>query len=230
MRSATATTRQSSTPVARSPRCERRITTSTAITTCSSRCSKDEQAAYNHGTNCEQVAPPRRSRFLFIFFPRTILHFTNSLQTTKRRTFTGSAKLIHIEDRDHHHNQGNKMNLLKTQREALLEPLQAVTGIIERRHTLPILSNVLLSRTDTHIEFVATDIEIEITTSMTLEGPGDAKKLTVGARKLVDILRALPEGSEVTLALQDKRLQVKSGKSRFNLQTLSAADLPRLLR
>ncbi len=113
------------------------------------------------------------------------------------------------------------MNLLKTQREALLAPLQAVTGIIERRHTLPILSNVLLSRTDTHIEFVATDIEIEITTSMTVEGPGEAKKLTVGARKLVDILRALPEGSEVTLALQDKRLQVKSGKSRFNLQTLS---------
>jgi DNA polymerase-3 subunit beta len=121
------------------------------------------------------------------------------------------------------------MNLLKTQREALLAPLQAVTGIIERRHTLPILSNVLLSRTDTHIEFVATDIEIEITTSMTVEGPGEAKKLTVGARKLVDILRALPEGSEVTLALQDKRLQVKSGKSRFNLQTLSPEDFPRLV-
>ncbi len=120
------------------------------------------------------------------------------------------------------------MNLLKTQREALLEPLQAVTGIIERRHTLPILSNVLLSRTDTQIEFVATDIEIEITTSMTVEGTGDFKKITVGARKLVDILRALPEGSEVTLALQDKRLQVRSGKSRFNLQTLSAEDFPRL--
>jgi len=120
------------------------------------------------------------------------------------------------------------MNLLKTQREALLEPLQAVTGIIERRHTLPILSNVLLSRADTHIEFVATDIEIEITTSMTVEGAGDSIKITVGARKLVDILRALPEGSEVTLALQDKRLQVRSGKSRFNLQTLSAEDFPRL--
>src|SRR5258706_14047603 len=63
---------------------------------------------------------------------------------------------------------------------------------------------------------------------MTLEGPGDAKKITVGARKLVDILRALPDGSEVTLTLQDKRLQVKSGKSRFNLQTLSAEDFPRL--
>ena len=120
------------------------------------------------------------------------------------------------------------MNLLKTKREALLEPLQAVTGIIERRHTLPILSNVLLSRTDARMEFVATDIEIEITASMAVEGPGESKKITVGARKLFDILRALPEGTEVTLVLQDKRLQVKSGRSRFSLQTLSAEDFPRL--
>lgn len=121
------------------------------------------------------------------------------------------------------------MNLLKIRREALLEPLQAVTGIIERRHTLPILSNVLLSRTDTHIDFIATDIEIEITASMTVEEPGETKKITVGARKLFDILRALPEGSDVALVLQDKRLQIKSGKSRFNLQTLSAEDFPRLV-
>ena len=121
------------------------------------------------------------------------------------------------------------MNLLKTTREALLEPLQAVAGIIERRHTLPILSNVLLSRVDTHVDFVATDIEIEITTSMTIEGQGEEKRITVGARKLVDILRALPENSEVQLALQDRRLQVKSGKSRFNLQTLPAEDFPRLV-
>src|SRR3954470_447116 len=120
------------------------------------------------------------------------------------------------------------MNLLKIKREALLEPLQAVTGIIERRHTLPILSNVLLSRTDTHVEFVATDIEIEITASMTVDSPGEAQTMTVGARKLFDILRALPEGSDVVLTLADKRLQVKSGKSRFNLQTLPAEDFPRL--
>jgi len=121
------------------------------------------------------------------------------------------------------------MNLLKTRRETLLAPLQAVTGIIERHHTLPILSNVLLSRADSHIDFVATDIEIEITASMAVEEPGEVKKITVGARKLFDILRALPEGADVTLALQDKRLQVKSGKSRFNLQTLSAEDFPRLV-
>jgi len=121
------------------------------------------------------------------------------------------------------------MNLLMGKRETLLEPLQAVTGIIERRHTLPILSNVLLSRTDGVIEFVATDIEIEITSSITADGGGDAKKITVGARKLFDILRALPEGADVVLVLQDKRLQVKSGKSRFHLQTLSAEDFPRLV-
>jgi len=121
------------------------------------------------------------------------------------------------------------MNLLKGKRETLLEPLQAVTGIIERRHTLPILSNVLVSRTGGVVEFVATDIEIEITASMSAEGAGDAQKITVGARKLFDILRALPDGADVGLVLQDKRLQVKSGKSRFTLQTLSAEDFPRLV-
>jgi DNA polymerase-3 subunit beta len=121
------------------------------------------------------------------------------------------------------------MNLLKTSRETLLKPLQAVAGIIERRHTLPILSNVLLARTGDRMAFVATDIEIEISATAAAEVQGaDAKAVTVGARKLLDILRALPEGAEVTLALADKRLQVRSGKSRFQLQTLPPEDFPRL--
>ena len=120
------------------------------------------------------------------------------------------------------------MNLLKVNREALLDPLQSVSGIIERRHTLPILSNVLLARTGNKVEFIATDIEIEISASTELAGQGEDKRTTVGARKLLDILRALPEGSEVSLVLQEKRLQVKSGKSRFNLQTLPPEDFPRL--
>jgi DNA polymerase-3 subunit beta len=120
------------------------------------------------------------------------------------------------------------MNLIKIKRESLLAPLQSVSGIIERRHTLPILSNVLISRSDANIQFVATDIEIEITTNAAADEPGEVKATTVGARKLLDILRALPEGAEVTLALQEKKLQVKSGKSRFNLQTLAAEDFPRL--
>ena len=120
------------------------------------------------------------------------------------------------------------MTLLKTSRETLLKPLQAVAGIIERRHTLPILSNVLLTRNGERIAFVATDIEVEISATAAAQAHGEAKAVTVGARKLLDILRALPEGAEVALALTDKRLQLKSGKSRFQLQTLPPEDFPRL--
>ncbi len=120
------------------------------------------------------------------------------------------------------------MNLIKTTREVLLKPLQAVSGIIERRHTLPILSNVLMTRDGGRLAFIATDIEIEITARTDSDAPGEDKAITVGARKLLDILRALPEGSEVTLTAADRRLQVKSGKSRFNLQTLPPEDFPRL--
>jgi len=119
------------------------------------------------------------------------------------------------------------MNLIKINRDVLLKPLQAVSGIIERRHTLPILSNVLLSRSANRVELVATDIEIEITASVTTDAPGEAKTITIGARKFLDILRALPEGSDVSLGMQEKKLQIKSGKSRFNLQTLPAEDFPR---
>src|SRR3972149_2870942 len=120
------------------------------------------------------------------------------------------------------------MNLIKINRDLLLKPLQAVSGIIERRHTLPILSNVLLIRTADRIDLVATDIEIEITASATTDAQGETKTITIGARKFLDILRALPEASEVSLVMQEKRLQIKSGKSRFNLQTLPAEDFPRL--
>lgn len=120
------------------------------------------------------------------------------------------------------------MNLVKTNREVLLKPLQAVSGIIERRHTLPILSNVLLQRNGERLAFVATDIEIEITAAVGLEMAVDGKGVTVGARKLLDILRALPDGAEISLTAADRRLQVKSAKSRFNLQTLPPEDFPRL--
>jgi DNA polymerase-3 subunit beta len=122
------------------------------------------------------------------------------------------------------------MALVKAKRDELLAPLAAVSGIIERRHTLPILSNVLVERVDGVLSFLATDIEIQITSRSSLAADAEAKPLTVGARKLVDILRALPDGAEVTLQQQDKRLQVKAGKSRFSLQTLPAEDFPRLAK
>lgn len=120
------------------------------------------------------------------------------------------------------------MVLIKTQRDMLLTPLQSVSGIVEKRHTLPILSNVLLEKRGDRLTLLATDIEIQITTSTSgATGDGDGA-VTVGARKLQDILRSLPDSAEVSLTLDERRLQVKAGKSRFNLQTLPAEDFPRM--
>jgi DNA polymerase-3 subunit beta len=119
------------------------------------------------------------------------------------------------------------MLLLKTSRETLLAPLQTVSGIVEKRHTLPILSNVLIEKKGAMLTMVATDIEIQITTGTALEG-GAEGAVTVGARKLQDILRSLPEASTISLDLDEKRLVVKSGKSRFSLQTLPAEDFPQM--
>jgi len=122
------------------------------------------------------------------------------------------------------------MALVKAKRDEILGPLSAVSGIIERRHTLPILSNVLIDRSADALSFLATDIEIQIQARSAGGLAGEAKAVTVGARKLVDILRALPDDAEVTLQQQDKRLIVKAGKSRFTLQTLPAEDFPRLAK
>lgn len=120
------------------------------------------------------------------------------------------------------------MVLIKSQRDTLLAPLQSVSGIVERRHTLPILSNVLLEKKGNQLTLLATDIEIQITTTAICEGGDGDGAVTVGARKLQDILRSLPDSTEITVNLEDKRLQIKGGKSRFNLQTLPADDFPRM--
>jgi DNA polymerase-3 subunit beta len=120
------------------------------------------------------------------------------------------------------------MLLYKGPRDQLLTPLQSVCGIVEKRHTLPILSNVLMEKDGERLTLLATDIEIQITTNTQAVGP-EKVALTVAARKLQDILRSLPESAEVSLVLDEKRLQVKAGKSRFNLQTLPAEDFPRML-
>jgi DNA polymerase-3 subunit beta len=119
------------------------------------------------------------------------------------------------------------MLLYKGPRDQILVPLQSVCGIVEKRHTLPILSNVLMEKNGERLTLLATDIEIQITTGTQVTG-AETAALTVAARKLQDILRSLPESAEVSLTLDDKRLQVKAGKSRFNLQTLPAEDFPRM--
>src|SRR3954467_11764012 len=120
--------------------------------------------------------------------------------------------------------------MIKAKRDELLAPLAAVSGIIERRHTLPILPNGLIDGRGENLSFLATDIEIQIAARSGLGGARDSRAFTVGARKLLDILRALPEDAEVNLQMQDKRLLVKAGRSRFTLQTLPAEDFPRLAR
>ena len=117
------------------------------------------------------------------------------------------------------------MQLVKTERDTLLRPLQTVSGIVERRHTLPILANLLITKNAGEVSFLSTDLELQIRTHAEFGIGGDTVATTVAARKLVDILRAMPDG-EVSLTLSDKRLTVQSGKSRFALQTLAADEFP----
>ncbi|WP_107688520.1 DNA polymerase III subunit beta [Neisseria wadsworthii] len=117
------------------------------------------------------------------------------------------------------------MLILQAERDALLKPLQTVTGIVERRHTLPILSNVLLENVHGQTNILATDLEIQINTTGPQSDAGEFH-ITTNAKKLQDILRALPEGSLVALDWAQNRLTLKAGKSRFNLQTLPAEDFP----
>jgi DNA polymerase-3 subunit beta len=120
------------------------------------------------------------------------------------------------------------MKPITLQRDILLAPLQAVSGIVERRHTLPILSNVLLEFGAGRVSLTATDLEIQVAAHQAAELPTELEATTTSARKLQDILRALPERSQVGLELTDKRLQLRAGKSKFSLQTLPAPDFPKL--
>src|SRR3954467_2064654 len=122
------------------------------------------------------------------------------------------------------------MKILNIDKDVLLKPLQAVSGIVERRHTLPILSNVMLEAKGMDLNLVATDLEIQISTSTKIDQAESDQAVTASARKLQDILRALPEQTLVTLDVQEGRLQVKAGKSKFNLQTLPSQDFPRLAK
>lgn len=118
------------------------------------------------------------------------------------------------------------MQLVKTHRDALLRPLQIVSGIVERRHTLPILANILIRKDGEKVSLLSTDIEVQITTHAQIGVDAEVASTTVAARKLLDILRALPESGDVTLSLTNKRMTVQSGKSRFALQTLAAEEFP----
>ena len=119
------------------------------------------------------------------------------------------------------------MQLKQIARDALLKPLQAVSGIVERRHTLPILANVLLEQKDGGLHVTATDLEMQITAVADIPGK-DGQATTVAARKLQDLLRALPDGSILNVEATGNKMTVRAGRSRFNLQTMAAGDYPRI--
>jgi DNA polymerase-3 subunit beta len=118
------------------------------------------------------------------------------------------------------------MIVLKAPQEKVLSSLQAVAGIVERRHTLPILANVLIRKSGAQVEFTTSDLEIQVRTAAELGGDGGDFNTTVGARKLIDILRTLPAEQTITLTSSQNKLTLQGGKSRFTLQTLPADDFP----
>jgi len=121
------------------------------------------------------------------------------------------------------------MFIEKIEKETLLKPLQIVIGIVERKQTLPILSNVLIEKEFGKIRFTATDLEIQITTSVEINAKDKENiSITVGGKKLQEILRILPDQSKISIQTKENKAQVKANTSRFSLQTLPAEDFPKL--
>ena len=118
------------------------------------------------------------------------------------------------------------MIVLKATQEKVLGALQAVAGIVERRHTLPILANVLIRKSGSQVELTTSDLEIQVRTTAELDGDSGNFATTVGARKLIDILRSMPADQTVSLSASQNKLTLQGGKSRFTLQTLPADDFP----
>ena len=118
------------------------------------------------------------------------------------------------------------MIVLKAAQEKVLSALQSVSGIVERRHTLPILANVLIRKKGPQIELVTSDLEIQIRTTAELGGDEGDYAVTVGAKKVGDILKSLPSDQTVSLTANQTKLTLQAGKSKFTLQTLPAEDFP----
>ncbi|MCP4865565.1 MAG: DNA polymerase III subunit beta [Alteromonas sp.] len=113
-------------------------------------------------------------------------------------------------------------------RENFLQPLQLVSGAVERRHTLPILSNVLIKVSEGALWLTGTDLEVELISSTHLEGDFAEGEITVPAKKLFDICRGLSDGTEINFSLDGNKAVIRAGRGRYTLSTLSASDYPNL--
>jgi len=110
-------------------------------------------------------------------------------------------------------------------RESMLKPLQQVIGVVERRQTLPVLGNLLVVASKDGLQLTATDLEVEIQAKVPVDIE-EGGEITLPARKLIDICKALPENAQIELSFKKQKAQIRSGKSRFSLSTLPAADFP----
>lgn len=111
-------------------------------------------------------------------------------------------------------------------REQMLKPLQQVAAVVEKRQTLPVLSNVLVEVTDGQLALTGTDLELELVARLPLEGEHQSGETTVPARKLVDIVKSLPAEADIRFEVDGERVLVRSGRSRFTLSTLPASEFP----
>ena len=111
------------------------------------------------------------------------------------------------------------------QREVLLKPLQQVVNVVERRQTLPVLANLLVNVEGGKLSLTGTDLEVEMIARSEVEQAEDGET-TIPARKLFEIVRALPDGSRLTFSLSGDRVTVQAGRSRFTLATLPAKEFP----
>lgn len=111
-------------------------------------------------------------------------------------------------------------------REALIKPLQLVTGVVERRQTLPVLSNVLLVLDKNVLSLTGTDLEVELIGRVDVSGTTKPGEITIPARKLMDICKALPDDASLKFEIDDSKAVIRHGRSRFSLSTLPANDFP----
>jgi len=115
--------------------------------------------------------------------------------------------------------------VINTNRDDLLKSLQQVSGVVERRQTLPILANILFNIRDNNLFITATDLEVELKTQTEIDSEEDVD-ITIPARKLLDICKALPEGANISLTIEDQNVILKSGRGRYTLGVLPAQDFP----
>ncbi|MBM5810867.1 MAG: DNA polymerase III subunit beta [Gammaproteobacteria bacterium] len=111
------------------------------------------------------------------------------------------------------------------EREDLLAALQAVIGVVERRHTMPILGNLLVAVHAGKLAVTATDLEVELVAQAKVASGGEGQ-LTLPGRKLLDICRSLPEKSSLTVSQEGEKATIRAGRSRFVLATLPTTDFP----